>query len=365
MGEFKELTVSVAIASVAIVLGLILNFAMSRLLIKWRPHNQPLIRGHGISIGHFSSPLRALIPAFCLYIALQFVEFPSPIGWGLRQAVLVWITMAVAWCCVRAVYLAGELIVSHVDIGAKDNLRARRISTGLRIMQRLFAAAIWFIAAGAVLTSFGEVKQFGVSMLASAGLAGIIVGFAAQQTLRTVFAGIQIALAQPIRLEDEVIVEEQWGWIEEINLTYVVVRVWDQRRLVVPITYFIDKPFQNWTRTTAELLGTVLLYADYLVPVQDIRDELERVLSLSPLWNRKVWALQVTDTKERTVELRALMSANDASSMWDLRCFVREKLLDFLQRRFPGSLPRTRVEWENAPQTANDAAKRDHLQEGA
>jgi small-conductance mechanosensitive channel len=306
-----------------------------------------------------------LIPALCLYVGLQFVEFPSAVNWVLHRTVLVWITLAVAWFCVHGVYLVGDIVSSYADIGAKDNLRARRISTGMRIIQRMFIAVIWFVAAGAVLTSFSEVKQFGVSMLASAGLAGIIIGFAAQQALRTVFAGIQIALAQPIRLEDEVIVEGEWGWIEEINLTYVVVRLWDQRRLVVPVTHFIDKPFQNWTMTTAELLGTVMLYADYLVPVQEIRDELERILAASPLWNRKVWALQVTDTKERAIELRALMSANSASSLWDLRCFVRERLLDFLQRRFPDSLPRTRVEWEQPTQTANDASRRNNPQEGS
>ena len=180
-------------------------------------------------------------------------------------------------------------------------------------------------------------------MLASAGVAGIVIGFAAQKSLATLLAGFQIALTQPIRIDDVVIVEGEWGRIEEITLTYVVVRIWDLRRLIVPITYFIEQPFQNWTRVSADILGTVFLYVDYNVPVDAVRKELTRLLEASPLWDRKVNVLQVTDSKEGTVELRALASASDAGRAFDLRCDVREKLVAFIQQNYPESLPRLRA----------------------
>jgi hypothetical protein len=171
-----------------------------------------------------------------------------------------------------------------------------------------------------------------------------MVGLAARTALTNILAGIQIALSQPIRLGDVVIVENEWGWIEEITTTYVVVRIWDLRRLIVPLSYFIEKPFQNWTHTTADLLGTVFVYSDYRVEVEEVRSELLRILESSGMWDGKVWGLQVTNATDRSLELRALMSAPDAPKAWDLRCYVREKLIEFLQQRFPESLPRTRAE---------------------
>jgi small-conductance mechanosensitive channel len=197
-----------------------------------------------------------------------------------------------------------------------------------------------------MLMVFDSVRQFGASILASAGIAGIIVGFAAQRSIATLLAGFQIALTQPIRLDDVVIVENEWGRIEEITLTYVVVRVWDLRRLVVPITYFIEQPFQNWTRSSADILGTVFLYVDYGVPLDAIRVEFARILQASRYWDRKVSVLQVTDAKEHTLELRALASAADASLAWDLRCEIREKLIMFIQHTYPESLPRFRASFD-------------------
>jgi small-conductance mechanosensitive channel len=186
-------------------------------------------------------------------------------------------------------------------------------------------------------------------MIASAGVAGIVIGFAAQKSLSALLAGFQIAITQPIRIDDVVIVEGEWGRIEEITLTYVIVCIWDLRRLVVPITYFIEKPFQNWTRTSADILGTVFLRVDYVVPVDSVRQELTRILEASPNWDRKVNVLQVTDAKEQTLELRALASSSDASKSWDLRCEMREKLVAFIQKNYPGSLPRLRTTFERVP----------------
>jgi small-conductance mechanosensitive channel len=200
------------------------------------------------------------------------------------------------------------------------------------------------------------VRQLGTAMIASAGVAGIVIGFAAQKSLGTLLAGFQIAMTQPIRIDDVVIVEGEWGKIEEITLTYVVVKIWDLRRLVVPITYFIEKPFQNWTRTSADILGTVFLHVDYGVPVGAVREELTRILAASPNWDHKVNVLQVTDAKERTLELRALASSSDASKSWDLRCEMREKLVAFIQDQYPESLPRLRTTFERAPRRDTAAA---------
>ena len=191
--------------------------------------------------------------------------------------------------------------------------------------------------------TFSEIRKIGVSIIASAGVTGIILGFAAQKIIGGVLAGIQIAITQPIRLDDVVVVENEWGRIEEINLTYVVVRIWDQRRLVLPTTYFIEKPFQNWTKTSSEILGTVFIYTDYTVPLDEIRVELTRLLQNCKYWDGKVNVLQVTNSTEKTVEIRALVSAVDSSTAWDLRVFIRENLIKFLQEKYPDSLPKSRV----------------------
>lgn len=250
----------------------------------------------------------------------------------------------VSWLIIRSVDLLRDFLTARYDINVKDNLRARRIHTQLNIIRQIVFVGVIVIALGTALMLFERGQQVGKTILASAGIIGIVAGFAAQKTIATFFAGLQIALTQPIRLDDVVIVENEWGRIEEITLTYVVVRIWDQRRLIVPVTYFMEKPFQNWTRTTAELLGTVFIYMDHTIPVDSVRTELQRILEGSPHWDKRVCVLQVTNTTERTVELRALMSAADAPTAWDLRCEVREKLVAFLQQHYPHALPRIRAE---------------------
>ena len=200
------------------------------------------------------------------------------------------------------------------------------------------------VGVGFILLQFDSLQPLGTGLLASAGVVGIIIGFASHQILANLLAGFQIAFTQPFRIDDVVIVEGEWGRIEEITLTYVVVRIWDQRRLVLPITYFINNPFQNWTRTTADIWGSVFIYVDYSVPIEKIREELKRIVSTTKEWDGKVAVLQVTDSSERTITLRALVSARNASDAWSLRCFVREKLISFLQNKYPDSLPKLRLE---------------------
>lgn len=239
------------------------------------------------------------------------------------------------------------IFIQKFDTSKEDNLRSRKFQTQFNILERILVFLIIIIAIGLILMLFQDVRRIGISLFASAGVAGIIVGFAAQRIIATIIAGIQIAITQPIRLDDVVVIEGEWGRIEEITLTYVVVNIWDKRRLVVPTTYFFDKPFQNWTRTTSEIMGTVFIHADYTVPIDELRKELTRILENTPLWDKKVNVLQVTDAKESTVEIRALMSAKDSGTAWDLRVFVREKLIIYLQKNYPQCLPRTRIVMED------------------
>jgi small-conductance mechanosensitive channel len=211
-------------------------------------------------------------------------------------------------------------------------------------MQRILAASIVVITVCLIFMSIPSIRQIGITLFASAGIAGIVAGLAARPALTNLIAGVQLALTQPIRIDDVVIVEGEWGWIEEIRMTFVVVRVWDLRRLVVPLSYFMEKPFQNWTRTKADILGTVFLYVDYAVPVQRVREELHRILKADDLWDGEVWGLQVTNATESAIELRALMGARNSEDAWNLRCHVREQLIGFLHREHPESLPRLRAE---------------------
>jgi hypothetical protein len=225
-----------------------------------------------------------------------------------------------------------------------DNLVSRRLGTQVQVLRHIATFIIVLITIALMLMTFPAIRHVGESLFASAGLAAIVGGLAARSTLTNLLAGIQIALTQPIRLEDAVIVEGEWGWVEEITTTYVVVRIWDLRRMLLPLTYFIEKPFQNWTRESTDLLGTVFVYADYTVPVESVREELHRVLESSGMWDGKTWGLQMTNLSERTVELRALMSAPSGPQAFDLRCHVREKLIAFLQQQYPHCLPRARAD---------------------
>lgn len=256
--------------------------------------------------------------------------------------------ITLSWLLIRLIKVGGDYIGSRYIINIPDNLDARRVHTQIRILEKILVVVVLIISLSTLLMTFEQIRQFGTSILASAGIIGIVLGFAAQKSIATLFAGIQIAITQPIRIDDVVIVENEWGWIEEINLTHIVVRIWDLRRLIVPPSFFIEKPFQNWTRTSASILGTVFIYADYRAPIQAIRNELQRILDNSDLWDKKVCNLQITNTSSQTIEIRALMSASTSPIAWDLRCLVREKLIIFLQENYPESLPRHRIELEKA-----------------
>jgi small-conductance mechanosensitive channel len=289
-------------------------------------------------------PMRMIFPALAFTLLLPFLNARAFWIDYAEHATSLFFIGAFAWLVIRLADVMEEVTISHYRIDVGDNLRARKIQTQLRILKRTVVLLVGILAIALMLMTFSSVRQVGASILASAGVAGIIVGFAAQKTLGNFLASIQIAITEPMRIDDVVIIENEWGQIEDITFTYVVVRIWDLRRLIVPMTYFIEKPFQNWTRVTANLLGTVFIYVDYTVPVQAVREELLRILQNTPQWDGKVWGLQVTNATERTMKLRALMSAKESSAAWDLRCLVREKLIEFVQNKFPSGLPRVRAE---------------------
>lgn len=258
------------------------------------------------------------------------------------------IIAGVTWSIIILIKIFKITFLKQFDISKEDNLKARKVYTQINVLQKVANFIIIIFGLGVILLSFESIRQIGVGLFASAGVAGIIIGFSAQKAIGTLIAGIQIAITQPFRLEDAVVVEGEWGWIEEINLNYIVVRIWDLRRLVLPTTYFLEKPFQNWTRTSGDLLGSVFLYTDYTIPFDELRKELDRILETTDLWDKKVKVLQVSDTKEHTVETRILVSAKNSPTAWDLRVFVREKMIMFIQKNYPECLPKTRVAMEKS-----------------
>lgn len=292
---------------------------------------------------HCRGPSRIVFPLLAVNFSLPLVEISPKIDDLINKALSILLTVAAAWLLIKLTSVMEEVVLSRYNLEEKDNLRARKIHTQLQIIKKILVVAIGIVALSAVLMSFERFRQLGTGLLASVGLAGLILGIAARFTISNLLAGIQIALTQPIRLDDVVIAENEWGRIEEITLTYVVVRIWDSRCLILPISYFMEKPFQNWTRVSPAIIGSIFIHVDYTVPVQEVREEFHRLLQNSK-WDGRVWALQVTNAGERTMELRAIMSAPDSSSAWELRCEMREKLIEFIQKKYPHALPKLRTE---------------------
>ena len=284
-----------------------------------------------------------------LVMTLTTASTTAPLPWQARltinQILLLALVALVGWCCATALHISTVIYLRRFKLDAEDNLLARKHFTQVRVLERAGVTLVAIVTVAIGLMTFEPVRQYGVSLLASAGAAGLILGLAMQPILSNLVAGIQIAITQPIRIEDAVIVENEWGWVEEINATYVVVRLWDWRRMVLPLTYFIQKPFQNWTREGASLIGSVFLYVDHMAPISAMREKLKEIAARSPLWDRNVVNLQVSDARESVIEVRMLVNARNAPQAWDLRCEVREKMIGFLQAEHPKALPRHRSEW--------------------
>lgn len=268
---------------------------------------------------------------------------PEALNIAQERVFIVLSIILFTWIIIELSNVLRYIFLEKYTFDKEDNLRERRLVTQVAFIRKIFIIAVVVIAFASILMNFDAARRIGTGLLTSAGIMGIIIGFAAQKSIANLLAGFQIAFTQPIRIDDVVVVEGEWGKIEEINLTYVVVQIWDQRRLILPINYFIEKPFQNWTRTTAAIWGTVFIYVDPTVDVGELKVQLKEILEATPLWDKKVQVLQVTDWTEKTIELRCLMSARDSPTAFDLRCLVREKLLEFLQKNHPETLPKTRV----------------------
>lgn len=297
-------------------------------------------------LGRASAPMEWVIPLLMLVAALRVLPDTDVLpSFALIQHVLtIALMVSVTWLILRCLRTLELVAIRRYPIDVSDNLSARRMLTQVRVLRRTAEVVVILLGASAILLTIPGVRQLGTSLLASAGLAGLALGLAAKPVLSNLVAGLQIALTQPIRLDDVVIIQGEWGRIEEITGTYVVVRIWDDRRLVVPLNWFMENPFQNWTRTSSQLIGTVFLWLDYRVPMAPLRDELMRLCKEAPEWDGRVSILQVTDANERAVQLRALVSSADSGRNWDLRCRVREGLIAFVQDRYPQSLPRLRGE---------------------
>jgi small-conductance mechanosensitive channel len=295
--------------------------------------------------------LRLTVPLLGAILLLPLLKLPEDWTWVTQEGFGVLFIVATSVLIIHGINAVQTALLSRYRMDVEDNLSARRIYTQVSVIRKIIVTAVVIIATASILMLFDPVRQFGASILASAGIAGVVLGFAAQKTLGNVLAGIQIALTQPLLIDDIVVVENEFGQIEEITLTYVTVRTWDLRRLVLPITYFIEKPFQNWSRVSAELLGTVILYLDYHAPLGELRKELKRLVENNPKWDRRVCGLQVTDTDQSTIVVRALVSGTDAGKVFDLRCDVREGLIEFLRSHHPESLPRSRYVEVDEPKT--------------
>ena len=304
----------------------------------------------GIADSSFVEHTRASARVFFLAVAVHFT-LPAIPGAAavplLVQLATVFVVVSATWFVIRSVSVIDDVILDRHPLDGDDFL-AREIHTRVRVLSRMIMTAVAVVGAGAAMMAFPLVRQFGTSLLASAGVAGLLVGLAARASMANMIAGMQLAVTQPVRLEDVVTVAGEKGTVEEITATYVVVRKWDGRRLIVPLQDFIEKPFFNWTRRTTEILDAVHLYADYTVPVDAVRDEVRRIAGASEHWDGRRADLEVTGATERTVELRAVLSAEDSSKVWVLRCEMREKLIGFLQREYPECLPRVRAELSGA-----------------
>ncbi|MVN91921.1 mechanosensitive ion channel [Mucilaginibacter sp. HME9299] len=327
----------------ATIIGLLIKFISSRLLRIYSQRNNYSFFGSFIT--HLSWPIGYFIPLLVFKIMMPLMRMNKLYYGFLDRCVSILLIISFAILLTRAIRVLEDYVYHIYDLNKADNLKERKIRTQLKFLRKLVVAIIVFVTIALVLLSFESFRKLGTGLLTGVGIGGIIIGFAAQNSLGNLLAGMQLAFTQPIRIDDVLVVEGEWGRVEDITLTYVVLRIWDQRRLILPINYFIQKPFQNWTRISADIIGTVFIYMDYSIPLQALRAEFERLLSLTKLWDEKVQVLQLTDAKERTIEIRMLVSARNSSDAFDLRCYIRENMITYIQQNYPEGLPKIRTDY--------------------
>lgn len=326
----------------AALTALLIGWVISRIALRIGRHDETALLWRVHQRCH--RPFICTLVVVALTVALSGAHLDGESRDALRHAFTLGLIAATAWLAVTALFVVQDFAFARVRIDMRDNRRARKLRTQISILRSLTAVGVSIVAAAAMLMTFGRFRAFGASLLASAGIIGIVAGAASQSALKNVFAGLQLAFSDALRIDDVVVVENEWGRVESLNLMTVTLALWDERRLVLPTSYFTTAPFQNWTRTESRVVGSVMLYLDYRTPLEPLRRKAQQVINDSPLWDRRDWVLQVVDTTPSTMVVRVLASAADAPSAWDLRCDVREELIDWLVEHAPQSLPRLRTD---------------------
>ncbi|SHM75018.1 mechanosensitive ion channel family protein [Mucilaginibacter sp. OK098] len=344
-GRIQPFAWNLIIVGLAIVIGLVVKFIIKAVLNYNKNHTDySLFRS---IITHFSRPMNHFVPLLMLNLMEPLMVLSPQYDLILSRTVEIGLIISFAIVLISAINIFEDYVYHTYDLNKDDNLKERKVRTQMQFVKRLLASVIIFITIAIILLSFDNVRKIGAGLLTGVGIGGIIIGFAAQKSLGNLLAGFQIAFTQPIRIDDVLVVEGEWGRVEDITLTYVVLNIWDQRRLILPINYFIEKPFQNWTRTSSEILGTIFLYLDYNTPVDTLRTEFDRLLTTTTLWDKRVKVIQVTDAKTNCIEIRVLVSARNSSQAFDLRCYIRENLVKFVKDNYPESLPLNRLVMKN------------------
>ncbi len=342
--NWQHLLWSAGILAAAIAAGFLARAIVFWLLRRFDRRKGSII-GRSLVL-HGKGPTRWIFPLLAIVCVLPGLPLPHIVMAAIEHISSIGLIAAIAWLVILLVDITSDVLSDRYRIDVADNLMARRVQTQFQMLHHIVVVLVAVVALAVMLMTFPAINHIGESVLASAGLASLVVGMAMKGTLENLIAGVQIAFTQPFRMGDAVVIEGNWGWIEEIGTMFVVVKIWDLTRLVIPLSYFLQNSFQNWTRTSAELLGYTYLFTDYTVPVEAVRAELKTICESTPLWGGKVCGVQVSDSDRYTMQLRALMDARNSGDAWDLRCLVREKLIDFLQKNYPGSLPRYRGELE-------------------
>jgi small-conductance mechanosensitive channel len=338
----------------AVVFANLVHYILFRVLRRREESNQGL--GWGMQ-RYLGNPSRAIFFITCLLLVLPAIPgLPDNIEDVIRQGLIMATVVALGWFAIGCIYVLQSVMLRRYDLNAENNIQARRVHTQFQLFRRMLITFVVIIDIGALLWTFNDPRiwHYGSGLLASAGIASLILATAAKSTAANFLAGLQIALTEPIRIDDVVVVQGEWGRIEEINSAYVVIRIWDLRRLIVPLSYFIENSFQNWTRESSDIMGTAFLYVDYSIPVEALRKQLEAIVHPSPLWNKQVCGLQVTNLTDRSMELRCLMSSRNSSENFDLRCLVREQMTAWIQQNYPDAFPTTR--FASRPDSSSSSA---------
>ncbi|TDW97620.1 mechanosensitive ion channel family protein [Dinghuibacter silviterrae] len=349
--HLPDLVFDLLLFAAAIAAGLLVKFVLARISRRYKEQQAGQFSLWRSLLTRLGEPINIFIPLLLFNLLVPFLRLGTPYKDPIDKTVEICFDISVAFFLIAMVKVGEDYMYHRYDISKPINLKERKVRTQLQFIRKILVVLIILVAACVILLSFDSLRKMGASLLTGVGVGGIIIGFAAQRSLGALLAGFQIAFTQPLRIDDVLVVEGEWGRVEEITLTYVVLNIWDQRRLILPITYFVEKPFQNWTRTTADLLASVMFYLDYRTPVDAIRREVNQILENEPRWDKRVNVVHVTDLRERVMEVRVLLSARNSGDAFELRCKVREKIIAFLQEYHPESLP---VDRFSVPQTLFD-----------